>query len=633
MRVLAALRTGLAAERLELLEELSAFEPEGELEVFVLFQLGHTLYECGRPQEADDAMRAVRRRGCRAPAHRGRDPAGLVVVRPGPGPGRPERAQRLGSARASCTGPAATSPTTSWSALRPIRLLDPAGARVPDEALALSPRGRTPGCGRSSPTPCSRQATPTTAHELLGEPAPAGASDYSVLAGTACGCSCSRRPAPPDEVRDGARAHRAVRRRRRAPTAPSTTSARSTTSSPTGTPPSAIPAPCEYAERAVVLNERLECAPWQRRSEALVARLSCRSWPLATRAARARKRRARRSRPTSCHRFTRRADVTRGTPRCPRPCPHPTGTIPAQATTPAAADPGNQTHALEDLRRRVVGRLHTPADETWDAARTPWIVNVPQHPMAVLEVHDADDVIAAVRWAVEHGVAGHARSRPATARPRLRPGVCCCAPVPSAASTVDVQRRTAWVGAGVKAGELLAELDGTGLTFLAGSNPDPTVVGMTITGGISWFSRALRPRRRQHRHRRAGRRARPPAPGQRHRGPGAVLGGARRRRRLRDHHPDGGRAAPRPGGVRRPAAVADRADGRGAPHLQDGHRGGPDELTIWYHTYQFPPLPEVPEPIRGKAFAVDRRGVPRQPRGGRGSCWRRSGRCPGWRWT
>ena len=30
----------------------------------------------------------------------------------------------------------------------------------------------------------------------------------------------------------------------------------------------------------------------------------------------------------------------------------------------------------------------------------------------------------------------------------------------------------------------------------------------------------------------------------------------------------------------------------------------PNELTIWYHTYQFPPLPEIPEPIRGKGFAA-----------------------------
>ena len=64
-----------------------------------------------------------------------------------------------------------------------------------------------------------------------------------------------------------------------------------------------------------------------------------------------------------------------------------------------------------------------------------------------------------------------------------------------------------------------------------------------------------------------------------------------------------GRAAPRAGGVRRPAAVADRADGRGAraPSARSP-RSAPEELTIWFHTYQFPPLPEVPEPIRGKSL-------------------------------
>ena len=54
---------------------------------------------------------------------------------------------------------------------------------------------------------------------------------------------------------------------------------------------------------------------------------------------------------------------------------------------------------------------------------------------------------------------------------------------------IDVQRRTATIGSGVKAGELCAALEGTGLTFLCGSNP-PSVTGMTITGGISWFGRA-----------------------------------------------------------------------------------------------------------------------------------------------
>jgi FAD/FMN-containing dehydrogenase len=29
----------------------------------------------------------------------------------------------------------------------------------------------------------------------------------------------------------------------------------------------------------------------------------------------------------------------------------------------------------------------------------------------------------------------------------------------------------------------------------------------------------------------------------------------------------------------------------------------PPALSVWYHTYRFPPLPDVPEPLRGNAFA------------------------------
>ncbi len=277
-------------------------------------------------------------------------------------------------------------------------------------------------------------------------------------------------------------------------------------------------------------------------------------------------------------------------------------TLPRPAPRTQAAAP-NQTHALEDLRRRVIGRLHTPADETWDAARTPWIVNVAQHPMAVLEVRDADDVAAAVRWAVEHGVqvtaqptghgAGDAFDQVLMLRTRGLDGI-----------TVDVQRRTAWVGAGVKNGELLAELDGTGLTFLAGSNGDPTVVGMTITGGISWFGRAY--------------------------GVGAdsivtvelVDGLGRLRRVSATEDPELFWAVRGGGGdfgiiTRMEVALHPAPEVYGGRMLWPIEQMGdvlrtfkavteeaPDELTIWYHTYQFPPLPEIPEPIRGKGFAA-----------------------------
>jgi hypothetical protein len=270
------------------------------------------------------------------------------------------------------------------------------------------------------------------------------------------------------------------------------------------------------------------------------------------------------------------------------------------ATTVAPA--GNQSHLLDDLRRRVVGRLHTPADPTWDAARTPWVVSIPQHPLAVLEVHDADDVVAAVRWAVEHGTrvtaqpTGHSGlstlDRTLLLRTRALDGI-----------EVDLDRRTATVGAGVKAGELCAALEGTGLTFLCGSNADPSVTGMTITGGISWFGRAY--------------------------GLGAdsivsveLVDGLGRLRRLSATEDPELFWAVRGGGGDFGVITRLEVALHPCPQVYGGRflwpveqteavlrafagatRTAPDELTTWFHVYRFPPMPELPEPIRGKAFA------------------------------
>ena len=170
--------------------------------------------------------------------------------------------------------------------------------------------------------------------------------------------------------------------------------------------------------------------------------------------------------------------------------------------------------------------------------------------------------------------------------------------------TVDLATGTATVGAGVKAGELLEALQGTGLTFLAGSSPDPTVVGLTIGGGLSWFGRAY------------GLSANAVVAVE------LVDGLGRARRITQDSDPElfwavrggggnfgiitsitiglmpgfelyGGRllwpVSQMPAVLRAFRAVAESA---------------PDTLTLWYHTYQFPPLPVVPEPLRGKAFAA-----------------------------
>ena len=55
----------------------------------------------------------------------------------------------------------------------------------------------------------------------------------------------------------------------------------------------------------------------------------------------------------------------------------------AYTGTEQGTAPAPRNHALDDLRRAVVGPLHTPQDPTWDLARMPWAVNNDQRPLAV----------------------------------------------------------------------------------------------------------------------------------------------------------------------------------------------------------------------------------------------------------
>lgn len=157
-------------------------------------------------------------------------------------------------------------------------------------------------------------------------------------------------------------------------------------------------------------------------------------------------------------------------------------TFTAVQPTGIAADP------FAELREAVTGRLITPADADYDRARTPWLVNVEQRPAAVLEVADPADVVAAVRWARRHGLA--VAAQPTGHAPRsVLDGALLLRTRGLQGIEVDRDAKLATVGAGVKFGELCAALDDTGLMALAGSNADPTVVGLSLGGGVSWFTR------------------------------------------------------------------------------------------------------------------------------------------------
>jgi len=187
-----------------------------------------------------------------------------------------------------------------------------------------------------------------------------------------------------------------------------------------------------------------------------------------------------------------------------------------------------------------------------------------------------DDVVTTVRFAADHGLAvaaqpsGHAATTAVSGTFLLRTG---------ALQNIWIapDARVACVGAGVRWGRLQSALKGTGLTGLVGSNPDVTVVGCCLGGGLSWFSRAFGC------------------------GAGALRGG------------DGDLAimtaveidlfpAPEtygellafPGDAARPVLGA----------FAETTRTAPDELTLWAMLMHLPDVELLPPEARGQSFTV-----------------------------
>ncbi|WP_439383813.1 FAD-binding oxidoreductase [Amycolatopsis lexingtonensis] len=112
---------------------------------------------------------------------------------------------------------------------------------------------------------------------------------------------------------------------------------------------------------------------------------------------------------------------------------------------------------------------------------------VPSAPAVVVPAESAEDVAAAVRYAAEHGlpVAVQATGHGLTAgtdgvliSTRRMTGV-----------EIDASARTARVEAGVRWGEVIQAAGAHGLAPLSGSSPDVGVVGYTLAGGFGLLAR------------------------------------------------------------------------------------------------------------------------------------------------
>ncbi|GAB1816968.1 FAD-binding oxidoreductase [Herbidospora sp. RD11066] len=259
---------------------------------------------------------------------------------------------------------------------------------------------------------------------------------------------------------------------------------------------------------------------------------------------------------------------------------------------------------MDDFTTAIRGRVLVPGDDSFETARLPWNRAVDQGGVRLVVVpEDAADAAAAVRCARMAGVpvatqpnghgAGGGLDGEVLLRTHLLRGV-----------SVDPLRRIARVEAGASWGEVQAAAAEHGLTGLCGSSPVVSATGYLLGGGLSWFGR-------KHGFGASSVRAFEVVDADGH--PARVTG---------DTDPDLFWALRGGGGdfalvtaveielFPAPSIFGGRLlwPSEHAPEVLDAFRDAtataPEELTLWFNRLEFPPFPEVPEPIRGLSAVV-----------------------------
>jgi UDP-N-acetylenolpyruvoylglucosamine reductase len=260
---------------------------------------------------------------------------------------------------------------------------------------------------------------------------------------------------------------------------------------------------------------------------------------------------------------------------------------------------------VRPLRAALEGDVVTPEDESWEDARRAWNLTVDQRPAAVVLPESVEDVSAAVRFAYESGlrVAPQGTGHGAAALGDLDDTILLKTERMRGVE-IDAQRRTARVEAGVIWIEVVEAAAEHGLAALAGSSPDVGVVGYTLGGGLSWLAR---------KHGIGANRVTAvelvTADGR------FVRADAERNAELFWAVRGGGGAF----GVVTAlefellplaevyAGILWYPVDRAAEILNEWRAwtdGQPEEMTSVGRILQFPPIPEIPEPVRGQSFVV-----------------------------
>jgi FAD/FMN-containing dehydrogenase len=143
------------------------------------------------------------------------------------------------------------------------------------------------------------------------------------------------------------------------------------------------------------------------------------------------------------------------------------------------------------LRARVSGEIVLAGDPGWDAVRQAWNLAVDQHPFAVALVESADDVLAVVEFARANGLrvapqsTGHGASTLAGLEDAILVKVERMRRV-----EIDPAARRARVEAGAIWADVVEPAAEQGFVVLHGSSPDVGVAGYSLGGGMGWLARS-----------------------------------------------------------------------------------------------------------------------------------------------
>ncbi|HKP19850.1 MAG TPA: FAD-binding oxidoreductase [Gaiellaceae bacterium] len=247
-----------------------------------------------------------------------------------------------------------------------------------------------------------------------------------------------------------------------------------------------------------------------------------------------------------------------------------------------------------------------PGRAGWTTATQAFNLTVVQEPAVVALPVDVQDVIAIVDFARENGMQVTAQRTGHNAEPMANALAETILVKTDALQGVeiDVERKIARVASGVKWGGVVPQASDLGLAALHGSTPDVSVTGYSLGGGVGWYARKL------------GLSTNSVTAIELVTADGAF------RRVDHDNEPDLFWAL-RGGGGNFGIVTAVEVQLFSIPDIYAGilffpwERASevlhawlewtatvPDEMTSVGRLLQFPPIEEIPEPMRGKKFAI-----------------------------